>query len=220
MLNYPCLILDHDDTVVKSTPQIHYPAFTETLRLLRPDLPLLSLKEFVNYCFDPGFDGICNEIYHFTDEEMKIEYAIWKKYTQNHIPEPYQGLRAILLKFRQEGGKIVVISHSESTEIKRDFINHFDFEPDLIYGWELGAGKRKPDAYPLLQTMQILNLKNTDCIMVDDLKLGQDMCRKCDVSFAAAGWSHFIDEISDYLKVSSDFYLYSVDDLANLLFKQ
>ena len=25
MLRYPCLVLDHDDTVVQSTPTIHYP---------------------------------------------------------------------------------------------------------------------------------------------------------------------------------------------------
>ena len=34
MLKYPCLVLDHDDTVVRSTPTIHYPAFVETLKAL------------------------------------------------------------------------------------------------------------------------------------------------------------------------------------------
>ena len=38
MLRYPCLVLDHDDTVVQSTPTIHYPAFMATLNELRPDV--------------------------------------------------------------------------------------------------------------------------------------------------------------------------------------
>ena len=31
-----CLALDHDDTVVMSSPDIHYPSFVEAMRLLRP----------------------------------------------------------------------------------------------------------------------------------------------------------------------------------------
>ena len=31
-----CLALDHDDTVVMSSPEIHYPSFVEAMRLLRP----------------------------------------------------------------------------------------------------------------------------------------------------------------------------------------
>ena len=27
----PCLVLDHDDTVVASTPTIHYPAFLDAM---------------------------------------------------------------------------------------------------------------------------------------------------------------------------------------------
>ena len=44
-------ILDHDDTAVKSTPNIHYPSFVEALKSLRPDIEL-SLNDFVNYCFN------------------------------------------------------------------------------------------------------------------------------------------------------------------------
>ena len=29
MLKYPCLVLDHDDTVVQSEATIHYPCFEE-----------------------------------------------------------------------------------------------------------------------------------------------------------------------------------------------
>jgi len=44
-MRYKCLLLDHDDTVVNSTATIHYPAFLEALRLLRPGVTI-SLEDF------------------------------------------------------------------------------------------------------------------------------------------------------------------------------
>lgn len=36
-LKVKCLVLDHDDTVVKSTPEINYPSFKNALAQLRPE---------------------------------------------------------------------------------------------------------------------------------------------------------------------------------------
>ena len=44
-MRYRCLILDHDDTVVNSTATIHYPAFLEALKLLRPGVTI-SLDDY------------------------------------------------------------------------------------------------------------------------------------------------------------------------------
>ena len=67
-MKYKCLILDHDDTAV-STPNIHYPPL-ETLKSLRPDIEL-SLNDFVNYCFNPGFSLLCKDILKFNDTEQQ-----------------------------------------------------------------------------------------------------------------------------------------------------
>ena len=37
-MKYKCLVLDHDDTVVDSTAEIHFPAFVEYLKIARPGL--------------------------------------------------------------------------------------------------------------------------------------------------------------------------------------
>ena len=58
MLKYKILALDHDDTVVKSTAEVHYPAFLETLKALRPEISM-SLETFNEYCFSPGFFPLC-----------------------------------------------------------------------------------------------------------------------------------------------------------------
>ena len=34
MLNYRCLVLDHDDTVVRSEETVNYPSFLEALKVL------------------------------------------------------------------------------------------------------------------------------------------------------------------------------------------
>ena len=44
-MKYKCLILDHDDTVVMSTPSIHYPSFIEAIKVLRPNLSSLTLDD-------------------------------------------------------------------------------------------------------------------------------------------------------------------------------
>ena len=36
MLKYPCLVLDHDDTVVASEIAVNYPCFLEALKKFRP----------------------------------------------------------------------------------------------------------------------------------------------------------------------------------------
>ena len=68
-MNYKCLILDHDDTVVNSTATIHYPAFLEALKLLRPGMTI-SLDDYFRENFDPGFVPYCVEKLGMTDEEL------------------------------------------------------------------------------------------------------------------------------------------------------
>ena len=45
-----CLALDHDDTVVMSSPDIHYPSFVEAMRLLREtDSSIADIAAAVGY---------------------------------------------------------------------------------------------------------------------------------------------------------------------------
>mgnify|MGYP007069902019 CR=1 FL=1 len=66
MLRYKVLVLDHDDTVVRSTPEIHYPAFVLNMKIIRPSL-YITCDDFFRACFDPGFYAYCRGIFHFTD---------------------------------------------------------------------------------------------------------------------------------------------------------
>lgn len=218
MIRYRCLLLDHDDTVFDSTRHIHYPAFLETLKQLRPNDPPLPFSQFLHWCHNLGFQRIIDEVYHFDNDELRTEYAIWKHYTQAHIPLPFEGMKDLLTRFRNEGGIIVVVSHSESTEIKRDYRTHFGFEPDLVFGWELGIDRRKPNAYPVTETLKRFSVEAKDCLMVDDMRMGLEMVTAFGIDFAVAGWSHGEPAILDDMKSASTYVLMGVDALYDLLF--
>ena len=217
MLNYRCLVLDHDDTVVRSEETVNYPSFLEALKVLRPGRTI-TREEFTRWCFSPGFSALCSDYIGLTPEEIDMQYDMWRSYVATHIPPPYDGLRPILMHWKQEGGLLCVSSHSARENILRDYRLHFDLEPDQIFDWDLGEGRRKPSPYALQEIMRLYDLRPDELLMVDDLKPGYDMAHACGVPFACAGWSHDDPEIRAFLRRFSDFYLETVQALEPLLF--
>lgn len=217
-MRYQCLVLDHDDTVVDSTAQIHYPAFLEILEEMRPGV-WMSLEDYFRFNFEPGFQEYCMETLHMTEEEMKYEVELWLKYVKNHIPTVYPGMKEIICRHKAEGGIVCVVSHSYGFNIERDYEANGLPKPDMVFGWEYPAEQRKPHKYPLEQIMQTYGLEAKDLIMVDDLKPGYDMAKACGVTFVGAGWCNEIPEIRDFMKQNSDIYLTKVSELEKILFE-
>lgn len=217
VLKYRCLVLDHDDTVVKSTPEIHYPSMVEALKVLRPDEEPITLDDFFTYSFKPGFSEMCKTILRLTNEEIEYQYQVWKSHTTKKVPDFFTGMPELIKKHKEAGGLICVVSHSESEQIARDYRIKCGTNPDLIFGWELGELQRKPNPYPILETMKQFSLKKDDILVVDDLKPGLDMSRSCDVAFAAAGWAHSIPVIKDHMKRYADYYFETVEEFGDFI---
>ena len=217
MLNYRCLVLDHDDTVVRSEETVNYPSFLEALKVLRPGRTI-TREEFTRWCFSPGFSALCSDYIGLTPEEIDVQYDMWRSYAATHIPPPYDGLRPIPTRWKQEGGLLCVSSHSARENILRDYRLHFGLEPDQIFDWDLGEDRRKPSPYALQEIMRLYDLRPDELLMVDDLEPGYDMAHACGVPFACAGWSHDDPEIRAFLRRFSDFYLETVQELEPLLF--
>ncbi len=217
MLKYKCLVLDHDDTVVRSTPEIHFPVFKNTLSKLRPNTEI-TLDEFMMYCFDPGFNSLCFDILKFTSEEMEYQLTTWNEYVQYNIPAFYTGFERIIQRQKEEGGLVCVVSHSYSENINRDYLENCSLAPDMIFGWERCEEERKPNPYPLQEIMRKYNLKPNELIMIDDLKPGFDMAKRCNVDFASAGWSHTNNLIIEFMKKNCDYYFNKVEELEKFLF--
>ena len=212
----PCLVLDHDDTVVASTPTIHYPAFLDAMRILRPEVNW-SLQEYVLYNFEPGFEAICREMLHLTDEEMLVEQKVWKQWTSTHVPPMFPGMAELLRRYRDAGGIICVASHSSEEMIRRDYRIHCGFEPELVFGWDLPPAKRKPAPYALEEIMRHYDLAPNQLLMVDDLKPGWQMAQRCGVPFAFAGWGCSVESIQHFMHQNADYDLRQVSELQQLV---
>lgn len=95
-----------------------------------------------------------------------------------------------------------------------------DMTPNLVFGWELEAHKRKPSIYPILEIMKSFCLSNNDILVLDGLKPGMDMARSCHVTFAGAGWSHIVPEIENYMRKNSDYYFSTVESFGKFVLEE
>ena len=188
MLKYPCLVLDHDDTAVKSEITVNYPCFLDSLKKFRPG-ETMDYPEFVQWCFRYEFTEFLKIKYGFTDEELLEEYHMWQEYSKTNIPPAYEGIREIIHEQKKRGGLVCVASLSSRNNILRDYRLHFGMEPDLIFSCDDPRDQRKPGTYPLEQIMARYSLSPDQLLMVDDLKTGLQMANAVGVPFAFAGWS-------------------------------
>ena len=219
VLKYPCLVLDHDDTVVQSEATVNYPFFVEFLKAYRPGMSI-TLHEYISGCYDPGYVPMCKERFAFTDEELLIEYNGWKEYIRNHIPAPYPGIERIIRTQKAEGGIICVVSQSSQENISRDYEAHFGIQPDAIFGWDLQPEHRKPSPWALDQIMKTYNLSPAELLVIDDMKTAISMARSGGCKIAFAGWGRReYPQIFGEMSTLCDFSFDSIDNLETFLFE-
>ena len=219
MLKYPCLVLDHDDTVVQSEATVNYPFFVEYLKQYHPGATL-SLHEYIDGCFHPGYVEMCRQKFGFSDEELAFEYASWKEYIRSHIPAPYDGIEKIIRKQKAYGGMICVISQSSEMNIERDYRTHFGVQPDEIFGWDSAPEHRKPSPWALQQIMAKYNLMPQEILVVDDMKTGVHMARAGGCPVAFSGWGRVdFPVITAEMTALCDFAFSSIESLEKFLFE-
>ncbi len=188
MLRYPCLILDHDDTVVQSEKDVNFPFFQYILNKFRPGSKV-TLQEYTDGCYHLGFAGMCRKKYGFSEQELVDEYEGWKVYVRSHVPAPFPGIERIIRRQKELGGKICVVSHSCEENITRDYQMHFGILPDDIFGWDLPEEHRKPSTYPLEQIMKKYGYRPEELLVVDDMKPAYEMASRTGTPIVFAAWS-------------------------------
>jgi len=217
-LPYRCLIMDHDDTTVLSTPLVHYPAHVETMRKIRPGRSPVSLEEWFRRNFDPGIMEYLRKGLGFSEEEIEEEYRVWRDFTTSRVPDFVPGMLELLASFREAGGIVTVVSHSEADIIERDYraastrAEREPFVPDRIHGWTREEAKRKPHPYPVLAILEEFRLDPREALVVDDLRPGVEMAKGAGVDCAAAGWGHDIGEIRSYMREHCSRYFSTVEE--------
>lgn len=219
MLKYPCLVLDHDDTVVKSEVTVNYPCFLKALEKFRPG-ETMPYQEFVSWCFRCEFTEFLRIRYGFTDEELLEEYHMWQNYSKTHIPPAYDGIREVILEQKRRGGLVCVASLSTRENILRDYRTHIGIEPDMVFSCNDPKEQRKPGTYPLNAIMERYSLSPSEVLMVDDLKTGYDMASAAGVPIAFAAWSRLQNpEVMAQMEALCDFSFHSTVEFKEFLFK-
>lgn len=219
MLRFPCLVLDHDDTVVQSEATVNYPYFCYILDQFRPGTKI-TLTEYTEGCYHMGFVEMCRQKYGFTDQELAQEYAGWKEYIKDHKPDIFPGMDSIIKRYKAQGGLICVVSHSTEETIARDYNALIGLQPDCIYGWDFPEHQRKPNPYPLRSIMEKYGLSSDQILVVDDMKPGWEMASKigCPVAFAGWGRQNCPGIVKEMTKLCN-FAFNTPEDLAKFLFK-
>ena len=217
-LRYRCILIDHDDTAVDSTAAIHYPAHLEALRVLRPGRTPPSREQWLLCNFHGIMAYLVGEL-GMTEAELKTEFEIWRSYTTTRVPPFFPGFLDLLEDYRRYGGRVAVISHSEKEVIEGHYVaaRNPPFLPDLIFGWEHDEQRRKPSPWPVREALARFGCAAPEALIVDDLKPGVLMSRATGVPIAAAGWSHQVPEIEQYMRANAAAYCAEVDDLRALL---
>ena len=216
-MKYPCLVMDHDDTVVNSTATVHYPCFAQFTAEYYPDYRC-TLEEYFIKNFDPGVVAFFRDDVGMSEDMMRFEQAYWNDFVQGHVPQVYPGMAEILWEQKRRGGALCVVSHSYGRNILRDYRENGLPEPDMVFGWEMPAEKRKPRPDALIEIMEKLGFRPEELLVVDDLKPGYDMARAIGAPFAAAGWANDIPEIERFMRKNCDLYFKTVEELKNHLF--
>ena len=216
-MRYRLLVLDHDDTIVDSTATIHYPAFTQAMKVLRPEVKM-TLEEYFLMNNDPGIVNYYEQVVHLQKEEKKIEFAIWQEYIASKVPSAFPGIKGLMVRFKKEGGYIAVISTNRKETILRDFAHNDLPLPDAIYGSELPKEQQKPSPYPLLDALSQFHVDPQEALVVDDLGLGHAMAKSCGVPSFYSFWVHELSSLRDKAKEAGIPYGDNVSDLAHYLF--
>lgn len=215
-MKYKLLILDHDDTVVNSTPQVHYPAFMAALKQLRPEVNY-TLQEFMSLNFKHGFFGLMTDVLGFNEKELDFQEQVWREYMEYVIPTFFDMMPDLLRRYKSMGGVICVSSHSYDEYIMRDYVANCGIRPDAIFSCSLPEERRKPAPYAIDEAMRRFGVTKEEILVVDDLPTGQKMAAERGVDFAFAGWSRYDAELMDYMCKNAKYVLTEVYELADIV---
>ena len=162
---------------------------------------------------------MCREIFHFTDQELKQEHDQWMEYIMQNVPAPFPGIGRIIRRQKEAGGMLLVVSHSNTENILRDYDTHFGIRPDGVYGWERPPQERKPNPWPLEDIMSRYGFKPEEILVVDDMQLACQMADPLGVKVAFAGWDDMgVPQQREDMRRRCAFSFDSVEEFEKFLF--
>jgi len=193
------------------------------MRRLRPEWTPVNLEGWFLKNFDPGISRYFRDELGLTEPELALELEIWRRFATTLRPHFFPGFLEAVGAYQQAGGLVAVASHSEAEVIRAHYRaqdTHPRVEPDVVYGWESGEGRRKPSPWPVDDLVRKFGLSRERVLVVDDLKPGVLMAQAARVAVAAAGWAHRLEPIERYMRENCVAYLESVPVFQEFVLEQ
>ena len=201
---------------------MHYPAHLRSMEVLRPELEPIDIDTWFRKNCDPGIVSFLLDELRLTPAELEVEHRIWREFTASVTPHFFPGFLEALAQYKMRGGRVVVVSHSESNVIAAHYraaAGSLGVEPDLVFGWDMEPEQRKPNPFPVHETVRLLGVERRDVLVLDDLKPGIVMAQAAGVDAAAAGWAHDISVIRDFMRETCVAYFATVADFAEFVLR-
>ncbi|KAL7714586.1 hypothetical protein QTN25_007891 [Entamoeba marina] len=181
LLRYKCIIIDHDDTTVNSTPTLHYESYAQFMKENKQEEPI-SIQEWYSQIWGLNMSVFLVEKLKLSEEDLPVINKKWYELFCNKTQEMFEGFYEMLVEFRKIGGIVCVCSHSETSVVKKFYeqYNNGKFIPDQIYGYDKNCPKKcKPYTYPIEDIMNKYHLDKESIVVIDDLDHGFNMAKKC-----------------------------------------
>lgn len=207
-------VFDFDDTIVDSTPKIHYEAYKQFCELTNKKY--LSLKEYYCELFNKTYVEFLKDM-NLTDEEYKLEYQNWKKYTSTHHPIPFNKILSLLEYINLKGHKLVICSQSDRKTIENFFTKTFVKVDLIIAGDRIHPERNKPYNYPINLIKKQFNVDNSQIIVVDDMKPGLLMAKNNDVKSIGVLYSGYHDMLRNEIYELSTVVAETIEDLISYI---
>ena len=216
-LRYRCLVVDHDDTSVMSTPSLHYPAHVEALSVSCGRARAHRSGGMAREEFRSGFYPLpYGELGH-EEAEVRQSDLIWRELTAARACQ--RSFRASSNIRRVEAARRTLVVDlpfrglDDRARLSGRRSSLADGEAVVPDSSSAGTTTREAQArsYPLLETMRSFGYAK-ERYSCSTTKPGADMAAAAGVDFAAAGWGHAIEEIKRGMRGLGKYYFEKVEN--------
>ena len=87
-----------------------------------------------------------------------------------------------------------------------------------MFGWDLDLEKRKPSPYTIEQIEQRFGIERSEMVMLDDMKIGYNMCQNAGIDFIFADWARKPEKLRSEMRSIADYTADSFLDVEKILF--
>ena len=219
-LQYKCIVLDHDDTTVNTTPLIHYQSYINFMNKYKPNSPQITLQQWYVEMWDKNLFQFLSDYMKLNETEMKQISEEWMKLHKTIPIQMFEGFYELMTEYKQLGGIVCICSHSQQKVIQQFYDSYRDgiLQPDCIFGLEKNEiEKCKPYTYPIEEIMRKYQLEKKDIVVIDDLYHGLEMARRSGVDAIGTLYGIGHELVEKLIKEMTSIVVHSIDELRSLL---